>query len=251
MNLMQNPGDPRLFIGIMSGTSLDGIDAALVEIRGFGAETRVELMDFVTVPYPKQVKDALFSLASNGATFSRDICLLNTLLGSLYTGAALALCDKAGVLPRDIFAIGCHGQTIWHEPNSIDFLGEKVRGTLQIGDVSELSETFGCPVVSDFRVRDMAAGGQGAPLVPYTDFLLFRETGANVGLQNIGGIGNITYIPKNCAIDDIIAFDTGPGNMLIDQTVNALFAAPVDLGGQIALSGTASRDFLEFIMKKD
>ena len=177
--------DACIAIGLMSGTSADGIDAAVVELRGCGTDTRVRQLGFITLPFSDEVRQKILQVAGGAPLDSREICLLNFYLGDLSADACLEACRAAGIQPGDVDFVGSHGQTIWHEPAGADYLGRKVRATLQIGEPSLIAERLGCPVVSDFRVRDMAAGGLGAPLVPYTEYLLYREEHRTVALQNL------------------------------------------------------------------
>ncbi|MBO4368242.1 MAG: anhydro-N-acetylmuramic acid kinase [Clostridia bacterium] len=209
-------GKKKYAIGLMSGTSVDGIDAALVEISGCGENTRAKLAASMEMPYSQEMRAELIRLASGDKTCVRDICLMNALIGRQHAAACLALCVKSGVPTSSIAFVGMHGHTFWHIPQEESYLGEKIASTLQLGDASPVNEALGCPVVSDFRVRDMAAGGQGAPLVPYADYILFRDEERNVALQNIGGIANVTFLPAGCKAEDVIGFDTGPGNMVMD-----------------------------------
>lgn len=186
----------KLAIGLMSGTSADGIDAVLVEISGCSTNTHVRQMAFVTLPFTDAVRSRILQVAAGNFGGSEELCRMNFLLGKLSADACLAVCAQAGVDPRNVAFVGSHGQTVFHAPVEQDYLGYKVRGTLQIGEASMIVEALGCPVVSDFRVRDMAAGGLGAPLVPYTEYLLYQDPQRNVALQNIGGIGNITLLPR-------------------------------------------------------
>ena len=165
----------KLAIGLMSGTSADGIDAVLVEISGCSTNTHVRQMAFVTLPFTDAVRSRILQVAAGNFGGSEELCLMNFLLGKLSADACLAVCAQAGVDPRNVAFVGSHGQTVFHAPVEQDYLGYKVRGTLQIGEASMIVEALGCPVVSDFRVRDMAAGGLGAPLVPYTEYLLYRQ----------------------------------------------------------------------------
>ena len=237
-------------IGLMSGTSADGMDAALVDITGFGRATKVELKGFVSTPYSRETREMILRLASGSVGGSYDLCLFNFLLGQLSLEACLAVCEAAGISPDSVDLVGSHGQTLWHEPEAAPFAGRMVRGTLQLGEASVISEGLGCPVVSDFRVRDMAAGGQGAPLVPYVEYLLYRREDKTVALQNIGGIGNITLLPKGGAPDDTLAFDTGPGNMVIDQLVERLTNGEMryDKDGAMAASGTCNDGLLSWML---
>ncbi|MCI2104836.1 MAG: anhydro-N-acetylmuramic acid kinase [Sphaerochaeta sp.] len=230
----------RLCIGIMSGTSCDGIDCALVRISGSGVGLKASELGFVTVPYQDAVRERLLALAKGDVGGSHELTLMAFLLGDLFTEACLKLCDATGVKPRDIDVIGSHGHTVFHLPQSEPYLGRAIRGTMQIGDVSRLAETFSCPVVSDFRVRDFAVGGMGAPLVPYTEYLLYRSDTETVALQNIGGIGNVTILPKGCTPEKVVAFDTGPGNMVIDALASHYTQGTMryDDGGRMASHGT-------------
>ncbi|MBI4889242.1 MAG: anhydro-N-acetylmuramic acid kinase [Acidobacteria bacterium] len=200
--------------GIMSGTSLDGVDAVLVEISSAGLRT----LAFHSAPYPPEVRAALLGV-SNCPTHTREISRLNFLLPELYAAAFKQACRKAKVDAGEVVVLGCHGQTIYHEGEPAPVLGHKIASTLQIGDGSVLAARTGVPVVSDFRPADIAAGGKGAPLVPYVDYLLFRGENESRVALNIGGIANITWIPAAAPPEKVIAFDTGPGNMVVDQLI--------------------------------
>ncbi|GHT98387.1 anhydro-N-acetylmuramic acid kinase [Spirochaetia bacterium] len=243
----------RLCIGLMSGTSLDGMDAALVEIEGAGANTKVKLLEFCTLPYTAEQRAVLLEAVMGEKGGSRAVCCLNSLIGEIALKACHAVCKKAGIDAHTVDFVGSHGQTIYHIPDEALFGGSNVRGTLQVGEASIIAEGLGCVVVSDFRVRDMAAGGQGAPLVPYTEYLLYRKETETVALQNIGGIGNITILPAGCTLDQVFAFDTGPGNMIIDAVVNAGTngTQTYDDRGAIAAQGTVQEALLVFMRKQD
>lgn len=247
--LWQKPS--RLVIGMMSGTSADGVDAALCRIHGSGLNTRVELVSFLYVPFEDHVRERILALAGGAEGGSHELLMLSQLLGVLYKDTCLALCEKAGLAPSEIDLVGTHGQTLWHVPVAEDYLGYSLRGTLQMGDPSYINEALGCPVISDFRVRDMAAGGLGAPLVPYSEFLLYRSEEHNVGLQNIGGIGNLTVLPKAGTLTDTFAFDTGPGNMVMDALVSRMTGGKErwDEGGKLAAQGKANQELLHFLMQ--
>ena len=235
-----------LVIGLMSGTSADGMDAALTEISGSGLRTRVRMLAFVSLPYPDEVRQEILRLAAGNAGGSRDLCLFSFFLGQLSLEACLAVCEKAGIDPGQVELAGSHGQTLYHAPAGESYLGRPVRGTLQLGEAGVISEGLGCPVVSDFRVRDLAAGGQGAPLVPYAEYLLYRREDENVGLQNLGGIGNLTVLPRGGRMEDTFAFDTGPGNMVMDQIVSRLTGGRLryDENGAMAAKGACSPGLL-------
>lgn len=249
--LFQNADTPRLAIGLMSGTSADGIDAVLVEITGCGAATKVAQRAFLTLPFSDETRRRILRVAAGDFGGSEEICRMNFYLGELHADACEALCRQAGVAPGDIAFVGSHGQTVYHAPDARDYLGRPVRGTLQITEGSVIAERLGCPVVSDFRVRDMAAGGLGAPLVPYTEYLLYRDAARTVGLQNIGGIGNITILPKGCALGDVFAFDTGPGNMVMDALAARLTdgKARYDDGGRLAAGGAVHAGLLAWMLR--
>jgi len=248
LSLLEKPS--RLVIGFMSGTSADGVDAALVRISGYGLATRVEQISFCFVPFAPEVRAEILRLASGAAATAADFCRMNFLLGQLFCEAGDELLRKAGVDRSAIDLIGSHGQTFWHIPAAESYLGHTQRSTLQLGEAALLAEHFGCPVVGDFRVRDVAAGGLGAPLVPYTEYLLYRSETECVALQNIGGIGNVTVMPAGCALADVHAFDTGPGNMVMDALVSRITNGQMtyDAGGQLAATGHVSAPLLAWMM---
>jgi anhydro-N-acetylmuramic acid kinase len=247
MELWNQPS--RLVVGLMSGTSADGIDAVLTRISGFGLTTKVEQLGFYFLPFDEATRNRILAVAGGDFGGTHEICLLGTHLGKLYAEAVRGLLKETGTEKVDL--IGNHGQTVWHIPEAEEYLGTTVRGTLQIGDPSYLSEEFGCPVVSDFRIRDMAAGGLGAPLVPYTEFLLYRSETEDVALQNIGGIGNITLLPAGCALNEVTAFDTGPGNMVMDALVMKLTDGKqgYDDGGKLAATGKVIPEMLSWMLE--
>ena len=247
MELWNKPS--RLVVGLMSGTSADGIDAVLTRITGSGLDTRVEQLGFFFQSFDDATRRAILELAGGESGGTRETCLMSTHLGKLYAEAVRQLLRNTGTEKVDL--IGCHGQTVYHIPEDTPYLGTTHRGTLQIGDPSYLAEEFGCPVVSDFRIRDMAAGGLGAPLVPYTEFLLYRSQTEDVALQNIGGIGNVTLLPAGCTLDQVTAFDTGPGNMVMDALVTRLTHGKLtyDDGGRLAASGRVIPELLDHMLK--
>lgn len=220
----------RRVIGLLSGTSADGTDAALCELEGSGEATRLLSATFVTTPFPRPLRERIFRLAQADAT---ELCDLDVVLGEAFAEAALEVCLAAGVLISDVDLIGSHGQTAVHHPRSAGHLG----ATLQIGEAAVIAERTGCPVVSDFRVRDVAAGGEGAPLVPLVDHLLFRKPGTRRALQNVGGIANVTLVGER--LTDLVAFDNAPGNMPLDAVARAASggAEAFDAGGRRAARG--------------
>lgn len=242
-----------LAIGLMSGTSADGVDAALVEITGWSTATRVRQRGFVSIPYEEPMRRELLRLAAGGAGGSRDLCLVNFRLGALFADACEAVCAAAGVDPGEVDLVGSHGHTFYHVPVAEDYLGAPERGTLQLGEAAVIAQRLGCPVVGDFRVRDMAAGGLGAPLVPYTEYLLYRSESENIALQNIGGIGNVTMLPAGCGLKDVYAFDTGPGNMVMDALAARATGGALrwDEGGRLAARGRVDAGLLEWLARDE
>jgi anhydro-N-acetylmuramic acid kinase len=215
--------------GVMSGTSLDGIDVAIVEISG----RRFETLGFLSTPYTAEMRAAILAV-SDATTNTSAISRLNFQLGELYARAVLRAVRRFG----PVKLVGCHGQTIYHEGAS---------NSLQIGEAAVIAERTGVPVVSNFRARDIAAGGQGAPLVPYVDYQLFRHPTRTRVALNIGGIANITAIPAGAPADAVVAFDTGPGNMAIDALALEL-GQPYDRGGKIAERGSVNRTLLDELL---
>ncbi len=246
---------PRRVVGMMSGTSVDGIDAALVEISGPVDHPAVKLLAFADTPFPPAVRERIFQLFDPAQATADRVGQMQFLLGTLYAQAALDVIEKAGLTPAEVDLIGSHGQTIWHAPNpagpqdwAADLWpdGRPLGYTVQIGDGAVIAQRTGIPTVSDFRVADVAVGGQGAPLVPYTEYLLYRRQDETVLLQNIGGIGNITVLPAGGGPESVYAFDTGPGNMLIDGVMREVSGGELsrDEGGQCASRGRLRADLL-------
>jgi len=243
----------KLVIGLMSGTSVDGIDAALVEITGYSVNTRVRQLAFITLPFASEVRQRILTVAGGEVGGSQELCLMNALLGQLSADACEAVCRQAGIPPTDVDLVGSHGQTIFHQPKALPYLGHMVNATLQVGEASFISERLSCPVVSDFRVRDMAAGGLGAPLVPYTEFLLYCDEARNTALQNIGGIGNVTLLPAGCSLEEVTAFDTGPGNMVMDALTARITNGKLayDEDGRLAAKGKVDSRLLTLLLEDD
>lgn len=236
--------------GIMSGTSLDGIDVAIVDITGSGFKAKINVLTSHSIPYPRRVREALLGI-SNANTHTSDISRLNFLLGELYAEAVEETAERGNIPLSSIKLIGCHGQTIYHDGFGSPYLGKKVANTLQIGESSVISERTGISVISNFRERDVAAGGKGAPLVPYLDYLLLRARGRGRVAVNIGGIANLTAIPPNSSTERLIAFDTGPGNMVIDQLVSriTLGRQTFDRDGTIAAAGQIDPKLLNKLLR--
>ena len=205
---------PLRVIGLMSGTSLDGIDAALVEFSGADENALAwRVMAATATPYAPEQRTQIHDTIVHGDAAS--ICRLHADLGEWLAAAALAACDAAGLVPGDIDLVGSHGQTVWHEPPA----GARRGATLQLGCPATIAERTGIGVVSDFRARDIAAGGEGAPLVPWVDRMLFSHPERSRALQNIGGMANVTWLPRRGEARELLAFDTGPGVAMIDAAV--------------------------------
>jgi anhydro-N-acetylmuramic acid kinase len=236
--------------GVMSGTSADGINVALVRMsdrRGsrrasgvpwaFGGQEgprHIELLGHAEYGYSKKVRKAVLAAMNATRATVADLARLNFLLGELYSDAVLAAEQQFQV---KVHLVGCHGQTLYHQGEPHFFLGRRVAATWQTGEAAIIAARVKAPVVSDFRPADMAAEGKGAPLVPFLDYMLFRDARLGRIVQNIGGIANLTAIPAGAAPNDVVAFDTGPGNMVIDAVTDRLFGKAFDRGGRIAASG--------------
>jgi anhydro-N-acetylmuramic acid kinase len=232
--------------GVMSGTSADGINVALVRIQGRGYRSRLELLAHYEFPYPAEVRRAVLATMNAGSASVADLSRLNFLLGDLYADAVRTAQRRARL---ECQLIGCHGQTIYHQGIAAPFLGRRVACTWQTGEGAILAARIGVPVVSDFRPADMAAGGKGAPLVPFLDYALYRHRRYGRIVQNLGGIGNLTAIPPRATPDDLVAFDTGPGNMVIDAVTEHLFDKPYDRNGRLAARGEPIERVIREVLK--
>jgi len=231
--------------GVMSGTSADGINVALIQV---GAKARgFEFIGNSEYAYPQNVRRFILAAMNASQAKVSDLARLNFLLGKLYAGAVLRTEKR---FRRKAELIGCHGQTLYHQGDAVKFLGHKLAVTWQTGEGAILAARTGVPVVSDFRPADMAAGGQGAPLVPYLDFLLYRDRRVGRIVQNIGGIANLTAIPAKASAKDVIAFDTGPGNMVIDALMERFFRLAYDRDGRTAGSGEVLEAVLSDLLRE-
>lgn len=248
---MQPPKPSHYVVGLMSGTSLDGIDAALVKINDSDEGINVESVHFSSLPYTPDMKDKLLKLCDPESSRLEDLSSMNFLLGELFAKAALKVIEESGKKQEDILLISSHGQTIFHQPNPVQIVDHEVSSTLQIGDISVIAERTGITTVGDFRPRDMAAGGQEAPLVPYADILLFKEKEFGRVLVNIGGISNVTILPRNCTESEVFAYDTGPRNMIIDAFTNWATngSQSYDKDGALAAQGSINIDWLDELLQ--
>ena len=241
----------RLIVGLISGTSMDGIDAALVRISGPATQPRVRLVAFETLAYSVSVRQTILRIATGESATAGEISQLNFLLGELFAEAALRACGTGRVSPSRLAAIGSHGQTIYHQGAPTRESRRSITSTLQIAEPSVIAERTGAPVVADFRPADMAAGGQGAPLVPMVDYLLLRDARKGTVALNIGGIANFTVIPADAKPEQVFGFDTGPGNMLIDGLVRHFTKGQkaYDAGGRWAAKGRVLEPLLEEMLR--
>ncbi len=237
----------RRFIGLMSGTSCDGVDAALIETTGSGLNMRVAFVDQCSIPYPDPLRQDLLAAMAPARTRTETIARLNFEVGRAFAQCGQRLMEQAAIRADQVTAIGAHGQTLCHMPATE---GQATHCTLQIGESAVIAAHTGVDVIADFRVADMAAGGQGAPLVPWTDYVLFHDDQRDRIVQNIGGIANLTHLPAGEGPEAVIAFDTGPGCMIIDAMVQRLSSRHrFDPQGQYAKRGTAMPDMVQKIMQ--
>ncbi|MCC6396838.1 MAG: anhydro-N-acetylmuramic acid kinase [Bacteroidetes bacterium] len=239
----------KLVAGLMSGTSLDGIDAVLLRVWGEGTTIRFEQLAYLERPFPPIVRSMLLRNSHPESSRIDELTRLNMVLAHLYADAVRAVARKAGVPIRRIDLIGSHGQTVHHLPRPVRIAGKKISATLQIGDPSALATLTGIPTVGNFRIADMAVGGQGAPLVPYFDWLVFSSKHLNRILLNIGGIANITALPAGCDARSVVAFDTGPGNMVVDGLMKHFYGRRFDREGRVASQGTVIPGLLAWMSK--
>jgi anhydro-N-acetylmuramic acid kinase len=237
-------------IGLMSGTSADGVDAAVVDIRGSAHDLKLKLIAFKTFPYSAEFRARLLNAMTDGGI--SDVCHLNAALGEWFARAASAVARLAHLSPGDVVLIGSHGQTVHHLPVPRREAGlGSIRSTLQLGSPAVIAERTGIETVTDFRMRDMAVGGQGAPLAPYLHHLLFYDPRRTRCVVNIGGISNLTYLPATGSLRGVRAFDTGPGNMLIDAVIGHLTQGreTFDRNGRLAGRGTVHGGLLKKLLR--
>lgn len=232
----------KTIISMMSGTSLDSIDACLLRIY---EDLSFEVLGSYSLEYPNEIRSKLLALANNKGNV-KDVCFMNFVVGEMFAKTANLLIKQEGITNKEVDFISSHGQTIFHMPVPEQIGGISTGSTLQIGDISVISQKTGIMTIGDFRPKDMAAGGQGAPLVPFADKILFG-TQKNRLIQNIGGISNVTVLSDEC---DIFAFDNGPGNMLIDYFTKKLFDKPFDKNGELASQGKINVNWLNELLNE-
>ncbi|HQY51480.1 MAG TPA: anhydro-N-acetylmuramic acid kinase [Ignavibacteria bacterium] len=241
----------RKVIGILSGTSIDAVDVVLTEIYGSGIKSEIRILEFDSFPIDKKVRNLILRCSSEKTGNTADICKLNFIIGRLFGIKINEFLKKNKISPNEIDLTGSHGQTIFHYPVKNNQYGYDSKSTMQIGDLSVIANITGVTTIGDFRTADVSVNGDGAPLVPYLDYILSRKINCSSVFLNIGGISNITYIKKNCKLNEVIAFDTGPGNLLIDLISRKYFNKKFDKDGKIAGKGNINSNLLEKIVTKD
>jgi len=238
----------KVGIGLMSGTSLDGLDIALCSFTGSGFQTKFKLLQFTTIPYEEPFKKEIQSVFAKRQVDLEKVCLLNAFIGNFHGALVLQALSKWGVNPEDVDFIASHGQTIYHAPKRLHQQDDYPNATLQIGDGDHLAIKTGILTISDFRQKHIAAGGEGAPLALYGDVILGSKAGENRILLNIGGIANLTWLPGDAHDSEILCTDIGPGNTLIDAACREYFGLPYDEDSKIALSGSVNEPLLNALL---
>ncbi|HWF39180.1 MAG TPA: anhydro-N-acetylmuramic acid kinase [Candidatus Acidoferrales bacterium] len=251
--MSNSSSDEMLVMGMMSGTSADGIDTAIVRISGAPPELNAKLETHHHVSFALNVREQILRLANGGATTTAEVSRLDFVIGEEFARAAIAAAKSAGIRMDQIGLIGSHGQTVFHQGSPARLKGAwRVASTLQIGEPAMIAERTGVPTMANFRPSDIAAGGQGAPLVPFVDYLLYRDAERGRVALNIGGIANVTVIPAAAAPEQVMAFDTGPGNMIVDALVQGMThgRSKYDRGAKIALGGRTIPELLSRMMRE-
>ncbi len=238
----------RFYIGAMTGTSLDAIDLALCSFEYNNNHYSFELIHYLEIEFPNKLKTKILEMLNHKCHLS-EISQLNFAVSKFYSNSIIEFIKQFNISHKDIIAIGMHGQTIWHEPIASVFAGYNISSTFQVGNISAVSQLTGIRTVGDFRSADIALGGNGAPLVPIFDYYMMKGENSRIML-NIGGISNVTILPLNCTLDDVIAFDTGPGNVWIDMTMNELFGENYDRNGETAERGLINQVMLNFLLNR-
>jgi anhydro-N-acetylmuramic acid kinase len=243
--------DSQRIIGILSGTSVDSIDCVLAEVKGFGPKTEIKVKEFYSKRYPNELKKLILKNSHPKTSNVEDICLLNFLIGKAFAGAISEFLTKKKMNRSSIAFIGSHGQTVYHIPGERAVGGIRSKSTLQLGDPSVIAAMTGITTIGDFRTADMAVGGNGAPFAPYLDYILFGDTKKNIALLNIGGIGNVTLLKKGCRKNEVMAFDTGAGNMMIDALMKKFYKKEYDKNGKVASEGQLNTALFNKLKKRD
>ena len=238
-------------LGLMSGTSCDGLDMALIDISGCGVQTHFDFIAGKSKSYTKNQKQKILSMLQPQNSNAYNLSQLNFYLAQLWSDMIIKFLKEVHLTKNQVDLIGSHGQTIWHQPQKQLFIDKHISSTFQLGDPSVLAQLIGIPVIGDFRVADVALDGQGAPLIPYFDWIYFSQFKENILAVNIGGISNFSFIPANGNFNEVIAFDCGPGNMLIDGAMQLFYNIPFDRNGALAREGNLSESLFNYIKMKD
>jgi len=241
----------RIVLGILSGTSVDAVDIVLTKISGNGLNTRIKILGYKEYRIPPQLRNYILKVSHADTGTVSEICKINVILARFYSKCIFSALKIYKIRPESVDLIGSHGQTIHHLPQKKILFGFDSISTLQVGDPSVIANCTGIVTVGDFRIADVGAGGSGAPLVPYLDYLLFANKRKNRTLLNIGGISNITILPAGINFDSVTAFDTGPGNMMIDYISKKFFGKNYDKDAEAALKGAINDDLFGEIKKED
>jgi anhydro-N-acetylmuramic acid kinase len=241
--------ESRIIIGLMSGTSLDGLDIAVCSFMGSGQHTKVDILQFQTVSYDISFKEEIRAIFSKETIDFQKLCLLNGWVAKVHAAMILDSLEKWEILPETIDLIASHGQTVYHAPKLLHKQEKFGNATLQIGDGDQLAVSTGIITISDFRQKHIAAGGEGAPLAVYGDYLIFSKKGEDRIMLNIGGIANFTFLPGDLDFTKIFSTDTGPGNTLMDAYVQQNFQIAYDMDAAIASAGTVSEKLLSELVK--
>ena len=249
MNPINN--NDKLILGVLSGTSIDSVDIVLVKINGFGKSTKIQVLDYEQYEIENEVRDYMLKASDINMSNVEQICKMNFFTGQYFASKINMFLNEKNLNPGEIYCIGSHGQTIYHYPKDEYLLGFPVKSTLQIGDISVIANLTNITTIGDFRCADIAAGGTGAPLVPYLDYIMYPPDDNTRLVLNIGGISNFTFLDIYCEPSDIIAFDTGPGNMLIDAMMKKLYNKNFDEYGKIAFAGELQHSILQKLIFSD
>lgn len=241
----------RRIIGLMSGTSMDGLDVALCRISGHGPQTRVEVEHFDTLAFEESIKDEIRRVFAKKEIDFQHLCLLNPWIGQLHGQMVLDCLRRWQIEPSEVDVVASHGQTVFHAPKILHRLDKFPNATLQIGDGDHIAVKTGIITLSDFRQKHCAAGGEGAPLAVYGDYFVFSKANENRIMLNMGGIANFTYLPGNLNANEVFVTDTGPGNTLLDAFMRKFFNKPYDDNGAVAASGKVNTELLKYLKKDD
>ena len=246
-----NINSDKLIVGILSGTSVDSVDIVLVNIRGTGKNTSIRVIDYVQYEIDEEVRKLIFKASDVNTGNVELICKLNFIIGEYFASKINDFLRKNHLSSEDIYCIGSHGQTIYHFPSDERFMNFPMKSSLQIGDISVISNLTNITTVGDFRTADISAGGSGAPLVPFLDYILFPSDDKTRLIINIGGIANFTFLDVYCQLSEIVAFDVGPGNILIDSMMRKLYNQEFDKNGEIASSGEQQHSIMQKLIFND